>query len=324
MTAVTVETGPRLHVGFRNLALGGERLYGAVGIAIDRPRLRVSARPTAGVTADPLGVCAALGIDGVATAIERPLPMHVGLGSGTQTALALATAASHAAGDPVDARAVAPQLGRGGRSGIGVAAFEAGGFIIDAGQPTDAFTATVPPSGSWEVPAVAHRATLPATWRFVLVRPTVRPGRSGADEETAMRAVVEAADAAPAAAIDAVIDEQLLPAVDAGDLHSFGAALAAIDRHNGRWYTDAQGGTHRGVLDGLIDALAAAPGCVGTGQSSWGPTIYGVTDQTAAPAVAAAAEAALADCELAGTVTVAAPRDAGARCVADAARAERV
>jgi Predicted archaeal sugar kinases len=165
-------------------------------------------------------VCAALGIDGVATAIERPLPMHVGLGSGTQTALALATAASHAAGDPVDARAVAPQLGRGGRSGIGVAAFEAGGFIIDAGQPTDAFTATVPPSGSWEVPAVAHRATLPATWRFVLVRPTVRPGRSGADEETAMRAVVEAADAAPAAAIDAVIDEQLLPAVDAGDLHA--------------------------------------------------------------------------------------------------------
>jgi hypothetical protein len=49
-----------------------------------------------------------------------------------------------------------------------------------------------------------------------------------------------------------------------------------------------------------------------------------VTDQTAAPAVAAAAEAALADCDLAGTVTVAAPRDAGARCVVDAARAERV
>jgi beta-ribofuranosylaminobenzene 5'-phosphate synthase len=319
-----VETGPRLHVGFRNLSLERDRLYGAIGIAIDTPRLRVTARPAPGATADPLGVCAALGIEGVATAIEEPLPLHVGLGSGTQTALALATAASHAAGDPVDVRTVAPQLGRGGRSGIGVAAFEAGGLIVDAGQPTAAFTADVPRSGTWTVPAVTHRARVPPSWRFVLVRPQVQRGRSGDTEETTMRAVIEAADSAPAAAIDAVVDGQLLPALKGGDLAGFGAALAAIDRHNGRWYTAVQGGTHRSALDGLVDALAAVPGCAGAGQSSWGPTVYGVTDHTAAPAVAAAAEAALAARGLAGTVTVAAARDGGARCVPASTHAERV
>ena len=324
MSGYRVETGPRLHFGFRNLSLERARLYGAIGVAIDRPRLRVTARPAPGATADPMGVCATLGIDGVATAIERPLPLHVGLGSGTQTALALATAASHAAGDPVDVRAVAPQLGRGGRSGIGVAAFEAGGLIVDAGQPTAAFTAEVPRSGTWTVPAVTQRASVPASWRFVLVRPRVRPGRSGDEEEATMRAVIEAADAAPAAAIDAVIDEQLLPALAGGDLAGFGAALAAIDRHNGRWYTAVQGGTHRAALAGLVDALAAAPGCAGAGQSSWGPTVYALTDHTAAPAVAEAAEAALAARGLAGTVTVAAARETGARCVPAASRAERV
>lgn len=324
MSGWTVETGPRLHVGFRNLSLERERLYGAIGIALDRPRLRVRARPTREPTTDPMGVCATLGIAGVETTIAQALPMHVGLGSGTQTALALAMAAGAAAGEPVDVRTVAPQLGRGGRSGIGVAAFEGGGVIIDAGQPTAAFTADVPRSGTWTVPAVAHRATVPSTWRFVLVRPTVRRGRSGDAEERTMRAVIEAADAAPAAAIDAVVDEQLLPALATGDLAGFGAALTAIDRHNGRWYTDAQGGTHRAELAGLPAALTAVPGCVGAGQSSWGPTVYAVTHRDAAAAVATAAEAALAARQLTGTVTVAAPRDRGARCVADAERAERV
>ena len=324
MSGWTVETGPRLHVGFRNLSLERERLYGAIGIAVDQPRLRVRAVPASDPTADPMGVCAALGITGVETAIVDPLPMHVGLGSGTQTALGLAMAAGAAAGEPVDVRTVAPQLGRGGRSGIGVAAFERGGLIIDAGQPTAAFTADVPQSGTWTVPAVAHRATLPAAWRFVLVRPTVQPGRSGDTEELTMRAVIDAADPAPAAAIDAVVDEQLLPALATGDLAGFGAALTAIDRHNGRWYTDAQGGTHRPELAGLPAALTAVRGCVGAGQSSWGPTVYAVTHRDDAAAVATAAEAALADRQLTGTVTVVAPRDRGARCVADAARAERV
>ena len=324
MSGWTVETGPRLHVGFRNLSLARERLYGAIGIALERPRLRVHAAPHPAGGADPLGVCAALGIEGVATAISRPLPMHVGLGSGTQTALALAVAAGRTADRAVDPRTVAPRLGRGGRSGVGVAAFEAGGLIVDAGQPTAAFTPDAPRSGTWTVPAVTQRATLPATWRFVLVCPRVRRGRSGDAEEVTMRAVIEAADAAPAAAIDAVLAEELQPALAAGDLAGFGAALAAIDRLNGRWYTAVQGGTHRDELGGLPAALAAAPGCVGVGQSSWGPTLYGVTHRDDAAAVASAAEAALADEGVEGTVTVTAPRAVGARCVADVGGAERV
>jgi beta-ribofuranosylaminobenzene 5'-phosphate synthase len=317
---VRVDAGARLHVGFQNLSLAHERLYGGVGVAIDEPRVALSAEPAdAVVCEDQLiadyaeRVCGVLGVDGARLAVEERLPRHVGLGSGTQLALATLAAVARAHERDPGVRERAPNLDRGGRSGVGVATFESGGFVVDAGHPTERFTTHPPEAGEWEVPTTAVRHDLPTDWRFVLVLPDAEPGRSGEAENESMRAVVERADPAVADELAVLLVRRLLPAVAEGRLEAFGDAVGAFGRLNGAWYAEEQGGVYRPPAGRLIDALADRPSVRGVGQSSWGPAVYGVTDATLADEARAAAEAALAATDVEGSVRVVGPRNVGAR-----------
>ena len=184
MTA-RVETGGRLHFGFLNLSLANERLYGSLGVALDQPRVVVEAehadRAVCGHDrARPYveRACSLLDVPGADVAVREELPVHVGLGSGTQLALAVLAAVARVHDLAPEVRTRAPELGRGGRSGVGVATFESGGFVLDAGHPTERFTTDRPPRGEWEVPPVAARHDVPADWRFVLVLPEAEIGRA--------------------------------------------------------------------------------------------------------------------------------------------------
>jgi len=137
----------------------------------------------------------------------------------------------------------APALGRGGRSGVGVATFEAGGFVLDAGHPTARFTTDRPADGEWTVPPVAARHAVPDDWRFLLVRPDADPGRSGDAEDDAMRTAVERAEPGLADRIGGIVTRRVLPAIATGNAERFGAAVAEIGRLNGAWYADEQGGS---------------------------------------------------------------------------------
>jgi beta-ribofuranosylaminobenzene 5'-phosphate synthase len=110
-----------------------------------------------------------------------------------------------------------------------------------------------------------------------------------------------------------VVARRLLPALAEGSAERFGAAVAEIGRLNGRWYADEQGGLYRPPVGAVVAALADAPAVFGAGQSSWGPTVYGVTDADRAEAAAAAGRTALDDAGVAGTVRVVAARNEGAR-----------
>ncbi|OLZ40732.1 GHMP kinase [Natrinema saccharevitans] len=320
MPNATVSTGARLHVGFQNLSLARERLYGGIGVGLAEPRATVTAEPADGVvTGDPLVAEYArravdvLDLPGVAVALEERLPRHVGLGSGTQLALAVLTATARAHGLEPRIRENAPAMGRGGRSGVGVATFEAGGFVVDAGHPTNRFTTEPPAEGNWTVPPVVARHDLPADWRFLVVVPDAEPGRSGDDEDASMRAVVERADPAIADEIAGVVTRKLLPAAAGGSLEPFGEAVAEIGRKNGAWYADAQGGVFRPPAGELVEALEDCPVLSGVGQSSWGPVVYGLTDTRHAEEAAAAARDALAERGLEGRVILAEAAESGAR-----------
>ncbi|MFC4552025.1 beta-ribofuranosylaminobenzene 5'-phosphate synthase family protein, partial [Halorussus sp. GCM10023401] len=283
---VRVAAGARLHFGFQNLSLAHERLYGSLGTSLDTPRVVVEADPADGVRCDhdrareyAERAVDALGVSGATVSVERTLPTHVGLGSGTQLALAVLAAVAVAHDRDPRVRERAPKLDRGGRSGVGVAAFESGGFVLDAGHPTERFTADRPARGSWSVPLVAARHDVPADWRFVVVLPDSEPGRSGDDEESSMRSVVENADPAIADDIAAVVTRRVLPAVARGDWETFGAAVAEIGRLNGAWYADEQGGTYRPPVGDVVAELGRSPAVSGAGQSSWGPAVYGVTNR---------------------------------------------
>jgi beta-ribofuranosylaminobenzene 5'-phosphate synthase len=320
----TVETGARLHFGFGNLALAHDRLYGGVGVALSEPRTVVRAEPAPTVRCDDSDAVPyvrsavdLLGVEGAAVAVETRPPSHVGFGSGTQLALACLVAVARAHGRETDPRGLAPDLGRGGRSGVGVATFERGGFVVDAGHPTEQFTSSPPEPGDWQVPEPIARHDVPDSWRFVLVTPDVPAGRSGDSEDESMRAAVERADPGVADDVAHLLVRRLLPAVADGDLGAFGRAVARLGRLNGAWYADEQGGVYRPPAGALVDRLSDCPAVTGAGQSSWGPTVYGVTREADLDAAVGAAEAALGACDVDGEIRTAAPRNVGASVTGD-------
>ena len=316
MTRVAV--GGRLHFGFGNLSLAHERLYGSLGVALDEPQLAVDIERADDIVAPPTceslveTVCKQLGVAGASVAVDQSLPAHVGLGSGTQLALAIAAGVGAAYDQPVDVRKVAPQLGRGGRSGIGVGTFEQGGFVLDGGHPTTRFTTDRPVDGSWSVPPVAARHRIPDDWRFLVVLPDAEPGQSGQTEDESIRGVIERADAGPADRIAGLIVRDVLPAIAAGNADRFGSAVAKIGRLNGTWYADEQGGVYRPPVGEIVETLAAEPAVYGAGQSSWGPAVYGVTDASNAAAARQAGVDALESTGLDGQVILSEGRNQGA------------
>ncbi|WP_144797750.1 beta-ribofuranosylaminobenzene 5'-phosphate synthase family protein [Halorubrum depositum] len=324
--------GARLHFGFCNLSLSHERLYGALGVGLREPRVVVDAEPADRVTVETADgdestdpavrddvlryartAVDLLGVGGARVTLRESLPRHAGLGSGTQLAAATLAAAAVAHGEEPRVRERAPALGRGGRSGVGVATFEAGGFVLDAGHPTARFTTDRPADGEWTVPPVAARHDVPDDWRFLLVRPDVAPGRNGDAEDEAMRTAVERADPGLADRIGGIVTRRVLPAVATGNAERFGAAVAEIGRLNGAWYADEQGGVYRPPVGDVVASLSGSAAVFGAGQSSWGPTVYGVTDAANADAAAAAGERALAEAGVGGSVAVARAAEGGAR-----------
>ena len=191
-------------------------------------------------------------------------------------------------------------------------AFEDGGFVVDGGHPTERFTAEPPAEGDWDVPPVLARHDVPAHWRFVVVVPDTEPGQSGSEEDQSMRQAVERADPGIADEISTLLTRRLLPAIATRDRRDFGQAAARLGRLNGAWYADEQGGVYRPPAGSIVDALSRAPTVSGAGQSSWGPTVWGLTTDEHAPEAREAGVLALDEAGVEGSVRVVAPRNVGA------------
>ncbi|MFA9516665.1 beta-ribofuranosylaminobenzene 5'-phosphate synthase family protein [Halopenitus sp. H-Gu1] len=343
MARVRVVTGARLHFGFENLSLSHERLYGALGVAIDEPTVEIVAEPAEAIDvtieADADSLCGdlpdslcgdlvaslhadvtdyaersrdLLDVPGVSITVRSSIPRHAGLGSGTQLALATLAGVARAYDREPHVRDRAPRLGRGGRSGLGVAGFETGGFLLDTGHPTARFTTERPPVGEWEVPAIAARHPIPDDWRFLVVSPAVDPGRSGDAEDESIRTAVERADPDLADRIAGIVTRRVLPAVVDGRVGAFGEAVADVGRLNGAWYADEQGGVYRPPVGGIVASISDSPAVYGAGQSSWGPAVYGVTDVEHVETAREAGRAALETLGVDGRVRIVRGRNHGA------------
>jgi beta-ribofuranosylaminobenzene 5'-phosphate synthase len=158
---------------------------------------------------------------------------------------------------------------------------------------------------------VTARHELPADWRFVVAVPDAAAGRSGDREDESMRSVVERADPGIADETSGVLLRRILPAAAAADRATFGAGVATLGRLNGAWYADEQGGVYRPPAGRVVERLRDCPAVTGAGQSSWGPAVYALTDETGVDAATAAAREALATAGTDGDVFVAAPRNHG-------------
>jgi beta-RFAP synthase len=270
---VRVLAPARLHLGFLDLNGGLGRRFGSLGLALDEVATvltlrRAAADRAAGPDAGRAAGCLARlreawRVDAaVRLEVERAIPPHAGLGSGTQLGLAVGLGLARLLGRGEGPAEVAALLDRGARSGIGVAAFAEGGFLVDGGRaPGD----TAPP------PVIA-RLPFPAAWRVLLVHDPALEGKHGSDEAATFRAL-PAFPAEQAAHACRLVLLVLLPGVARADLDAVGTALAEIQRLLGDHFAPFQGGG-RFTSANVGEAMAwlEAEGVRGVGQSSWGPT----------------------------------------------------
>ncbi|MGA0612047.1 beta-ribofuranosylaminobenzene 5'-phosphate synthase family protein [Caldimonas sp. KR1-144] len=333
---VEVRAPARLHLGFLDPSATLGRRFGSLGLVIDGPstvvRLAWRGSGTDDVGAAPGAqhevVRAARHLRRLREALPplrhgalqlqllSALPAHAGLGSGTQLALAIGRAYARLMGHEtagIASAELAHLLGRGLRSGIGIAGFDQGGLLLDGGPGPDGRPAPL-----------LSRIALPSAWRVILVRDPRAAGLSGEAEKAALARLSPFA-AERAAALCHEVLMRVLPGAADGDFESFALGLGTVQRLLGEHFAPAQphgAFTSAGVarLLGWIDAHAAqlAGTPVAIGQSSWGPTGFAfVPDAARGEALIAAARAAgVLDAAL--QVELVRARSQGAQVLADA------
>jgi beta-RFAP synthase len=277
MAAVRVTAPARLHLGFLDLEGGLGRRFGSLGLTIEgfATTVALATAETDAVSGFAEGERArralavlrsAWKLPPVQVAIEETIPAHAGLGSGTQLGLALGIGLARLAGVTAGARDVARLLERGARSGIGIGAFEQGGFLLDGGR-----------SAEGDPPPVTARLPFPPHWRLLLVLDQAREGLHGAGERSAFRTLPPYSSEL-AGHLCRLVVMRLLPGLATADIDAAGTAIGEIQRRVGDYFAPAQGGRFTSLAVSEVLAWLEAQGVAGVGQSSWGPTGFAILD----------------------------------------------
>ena len=278
---VRVSAPARLHLGFLDLNGGAGRKFGSIGLAVDSHQVVVEAQlaiktSVTGVDTSSSMVSrihsllekfyASLGKQipaehhAVTIEIIELIPSHAGLGSGTQLALALGTALCRLHNITASTQEIAQHLSRGARSGIGIATFDHGGFIIDGGLSENSI-----------IPPLLMHHKLPQPWRIVLIMDHSSQGIHGEQELLAFEELPEFPITDSHAICHHVL-MQLLPAVMEQKINPFGQAITDIQSLIGDHFAPAQGGRYASQQVALLLEYAQKLGHTGIAQSSWGPT----------------------------------------------------
>jgi len=314
---ITVKTGCRLHLGFLDLTGDLGRLYGSIGVSLENPGTIITAEKSRRLIVVHSNNSEKSILDVVArfsrhyqlqpaTKIHLVdgIPRHSGLGSGTQLALAVATALARMFDIDASVREISCIMDRGKRSGVGIACFEGGGFIVDSGRKNASRDAVGGP------PSIVFRHDFPTDWCFVIAIPEVQKGLFGRDEENAM------SNLNPSRKISEEIcrltQMKLLPALIDRDIVEFGEALTEIDMRTGMYFEQTQGGIYREAITKDLVRFMLECGVYGVGQSSWGPTIYGLVEEHGSQVTADKVKNFFAERKIGGEAFVAHCRNRGA------------
>lgn len=282
-----VRTGARLHLGQLDLNGSLGRLYGGIGLAIDRPLVELTVRRAQALEVEApeqersrvmnlaRQFISHYHLAGARIRVHRSIPAHSGLGSSTQLALAIGFALTRAYGLQASLMELAQVTDReGSRSGIGVAAFEHGGLIVDGGMGA-------PKAGgnrARQVPPVIARLPFPQDWGIILAIPPSPEKMAGAKEVDAFKSLTPMSEPV-VGQISRLVLMQLLPALAEKDLVLFGRAITTIQELVGSYFASVQGGVFATTAGARLAEYLLSQGAAGVGQSSWGPTVYGFVDR---------------------------------------------
>ena len=331
---VRVRTPCRLHCTLIDLHGGLGRVDGGVGVALEEPHvtLRVelskeqfNVRGVANALVRSL-VDRFLQNENVEKSLEtrelkrigfqidvlKMIPSHVGMGSMTQLSLALGAALNRLLNLDYSIREIAKVMRRGGTSGIGVAAFEQGGFILDAGHsfgPGKHKSSFLPSRTSRAPPApILIRHEVPRDWLFVIALPTIEKGAHGTREVDIFQKYCPIPEK-EVEKLTRIILMQLLPGLVESDIQTVGAALTAIQQIG---FKKIEIDLQNQIIGKLME-MALAAGAAGAGMSSFGPTTYAlVSGQRKADVVASNLKETFVEENITGEVFISQVNNVGA------------
>jgi len=286
MEGIVVESSARLHLGFYNF-LVDNIVYGGLGVAIEYPKIsikvsksdRLSIVNKSGVDVEDAvrSTINKMNVDNIKIEILEAIPRHVGLGSTTQTMLATGYAISKLFNLRYSVEEIAVLLGRGRDSGIGIATFKYGGFIVDSGRVLSETSFVTPPRDTLDIPQIIFRSKLPRNWYFLVFTPRGIKGFDEKSERVAMDMPREIPKDIQFELYKLLI-LYIIPAVVRRDVDIFGKALTKLQFIVGEYFSRYQGGVFCCKESEYIVNSMLRNGVYGAGQSSWGPTVYGVVE----------------------------------------------
>ena len=308
--AIHVRAPSRLHFGMFSFGHADRPQFGGVGAMVEPPAVEVTISPAAMFAArgamahrvtefvDKLVRRWSLSTPACEIRVEAPRD-HVGLGVGTQLGLAVAAGVRRFLSLPeLELPELAIAVGRGARSAVGTYGFWCGGLIVDGGkEPGEQFGAFL-------------KEALPSDWRFVLTCSREKQGIAGEVEATAFTRLPPVPDKV-AKELRRIAFHEMTEAAAWKDCGAFGDALYRFGRLAGECFAAVQGGPFASPEIESLVALIRGWGVTGTGQSSWGPTVFAVVasdEEANALADRLRGANAAVDCE----ITIARPNNRGA------------
>ncbi len=278
---IKITTPSRLHITL--IDMNGEigRVDGGAGLTLSSPNVKVTAAEADEIQIEGLQEFADRMIKaaeavlpegkGVRINVEALIPAHVGFGSGTQASLAAAAAVNELYGLGKSVRELAFAVKRGGTSGIGVTAFERGGFIVDGGHRFKDKGAFMPSAASRVPPGpVLFREDFPE-WDVVIAVPNDKGMHDQQEidvfQEFCPLPIEEVREVAH------MVLMKMMPAVIEGDIESFGAAVNHVQ-------TVGFNKRESLIWPDFVKSIASfmRSRSYGAGVSSFGPVVYAFVD----------------------------------------------
>lgn len=281
---IKITTPCRLHITLIDMNAELGRVDGGAGLTLSSPNVKIKAEKAEKTEINGLqgfanrmkGAAEAFLPEGkgVKIEVEELIPAHVGFGSGTQSSLAAAAAVNELYGLGKSVRELAVGVKRGGTSGIGVTAFEKGGFIVDGGHMFKDKGAFMPSAASKVPPGpVLFREDFPE-WDIVIAIPEEKGVHDQEEinlfKEFCPLPIEEVREVAH------VVLMQMMPAVMEQDIESFGAAVNHVQ-------TVGFNKRESLIWPDFVKVIASfmRSSSYGAGVSSFGPVVYSFVDNKA-------------------------------------------
>tara|TARA_B100000579_G_C22727778_1_gene802616 strand:+ start:80 stop:1042 length:963 start_codon:yes stop_codon:yes gene_type:complete len=263
----------RIHLGFLELNQNSERIFGGLGLTISKFEDIISIQENQKFEVESKNLDIKNKIQDILKifsnfkkikkckiVVKKFIPTHQGLGSGTQLSLSVGFLISKLNNFEMDIKQISQILNRGNRSGIGIEAFESGGFIIDLGKNKK----------SKNLPLKFLNLKWPKTWKVILIFDNELEGTSGENELKEFNNLKIIGSKFVNQNCNAVL-MKVIPGILEKNFEQFSEGIRLVQKNMSKiFYGNSK--LYASSKIKIIFSYLDKKGIMGYGQSSWGPT----------------------------------------------------